>query len=42
MMIRLAILTEYRRVMDRWTDIRPRHSLCYAYTSRGKNGCQNW
>ena len=36
-MIRLAVLTEYRRVTDGQTDILRRHSPRYAYASRGKN-----
>ena len=36
LMIRLAVATEYRRVMDRRTDILPWHSPRYAYVSCGK------
>ena len=36
-MIRLAVLTEYLRVTDGWTDILARHSPRYAYVKRGKN-----
>jgi len=38
--IRITVYTQYRRVTegqtDRRTDILPRHSPRYAYTSRGK------
>jgi len=33
----ITVQTQYRRMTDGQTDILPRHSLRYAYASRGKN-----